>query len=106
MIRNGRPPSNRLEGGSGRIYLLGNGFAAIENGHVLWAKRSPALMLGTAFAGGELAIVTGAELRIVGRDGVTRQSFRTDGERIATPPAIAPDGSVWVATDKALYVAR
>lgn len=47
------------------------------------------------------------ELRFVSRDGAIRQSFHTaDGDMITTPPAIGPDGTIWVATSKALYVAR
>ena len=98
-----QPP---VDGGAGRIYLLGNGFAAVQDGHLLWSKPSSTMILGTAFAGGELALATGPELRIVARDGSIRQSLRTDGEPIAAPPAIASDGAVWVATNKALYVAR
>jgi len=98
-----QPP---VDGGAGRVYLLGNGFAAVQDGHVLWSKPSSTMVLGTAFAGGELALASGPELRIVSRDGSIRQSFRTDGEPIAAPPAIASDGAVWVATNKALYVAR
>ena len=74
---------------------------------MLWAQRSAALILGTAFEDGACALAVGAELRIVGKDGAILQSLRVpDDEVLSTPPAIAADGSIWVATGKGLYAAR
>jgi hypothetical protein len=64
-------------------------------------------MFGTAFQDGALAVAVGPELRIVNRDGQIRQRYNTaEHEPITTPPAIASDGSVWVGSATALYVAR
>ena len=98
-----QPP---VDGGGGRIYLAGNGFAAVQDGKLLWSQAPTARTLVAAFAGGEVALTIGKELRIVERDGHIGQTFATAGEAITTPPAIAPDGSVWLATEKAIYAAR
>ena len=99
-----QPP---VDGADGRVYVVGQGLAALQDGAVVWSTRSSALMMATAFGDGTLAVSVGAELRIVARDGVIRQQLRTpDGEPIATPPAIAADGAVWLATKTHLYVAR
>jgi hypothetical protein len=101
------PTEPPIDGSDGRIYLVGNGFAAYENGKALWSSPASSAQYATAYADGTVALAAGAELRIVGRDGSIRQTFRTaQGEPITTPPAIADDGSVWVATASALYVAR
>ncbi len=101
------PSEPPIDGGDGRIYVVGNGFAAYENGAALWSSLANVVQYATAYADGTVALVTGAELRIVARDGAVKQTFRTaQGEPISTPPAIADDGSIWIATEKALYVAR
>jgi hypothetical protein len=99
-----QPP---IDGSSGRVYLMGMGAAAFQEGKLLFSTPSPVPMLGTAFQDGTLAVAVGPELRIVGRDGQIRQRFTTaEHEAITTPPAIGSDGSVWVGTGKGLYVAR
>ena len=95
-----------VDGGAGRIYLAGTGLAAVQDGHVLWSQPRGGRTLATAFAGGEVALAVGDTLRIVDRAGTVRQSFTAPGETFATPPAIAEDGSVWIATDKGIYAAR
>ncbi len=101
------PSEPPIDGGDGRIYVVGNGFAAYENGAAVWSSLASVVQYATAYADGTVALVSGAELRIVGRDGAVKQTFRTaQGEPISTPPAIADDGSVWMATASALYVAR
>lgn len=90
--------------GNGRIVLAGKGFAAVRDGKLLFAHPSEHEQWATAFEEGTVALSTGGELRIVNPDGTIRQSFRVqEGERLTTPPAIAPDGTIWVASDKALY---
>jgi hypothetical protein len=91
----------------GRLVITGAGLAAVEKGKIVWWQPSTTAVRATAFVDGTLAVAVGPELRIVSRDGAIRQSFHTDeGDVITTPPAIAPDGTIWVATSKALYVAR
>ena len=99
-----QPP---IDGADGRIYVMGMGAAAFQDGKLLFATPSAVPMFGTAFQDGTLAVAVGPELRIVGRDGEIRQRFSTaEHEQITTPPAIGSDGSVWVASATALYVAR
>jgi len=91
----------------GRVLLVGLGFAAVEGNRVVFTHRSERRCLATASAGGTFALACGAELQIVTRDGAIRETFKVrDGESITTPPAIGEDGSVWLATQRALYVAR
>ncbi len=93
--------------GTGRVVVIGSGIASIDDGKIVWSQVAPAGMLGTAFADGTLALGVGSELRIVDREGTILQALKTAaGETITTPPCILADGTVWVATEKALYVAR
>lgn len=99
-----QPP---IDAGNGRVYIMGRGVAAFQDGKRLFANAYADPMFGTAFADGSMAIAAGVELRIVGPDGKARQTFTTaEGDPITTPPAIGSDGSVWVGTEKAIYVAR
>jgi hypothetical protein len=92
--------------GDGRVYLVGSGIAAFDlDGRPLWSSPSSAPLRAQAFVDGTLAIVRGSEIQMVGTDGAIRQSFRTEDE-LTTYPAIASDGSVWVASAKMLYVVR
>jgi hypothetical protein len=96
-----------IDGGGGRVVVVGNGIASLEQGRVLWSAPSAVPLLATAFEDGTLAVAKGSELELVDRDGTIRQSLHAGaGESITTPPAIAADGAVWVATTKAIYVAR
>ena len=99
-----QPP---IDGENGRFYLAGLGFAAAGGGKVAYWSRAKTPSFATAMLHGDVAISIGHELRLVARDGGVRQSFRVSpGETITTPPAVSEDGAIWVATDKALYVAR
>jgi hypothetical protein len=99
-----QPP---VDGGDGRIYLVGRGIAAVDGGQMAWLYSSKAAQAATAFGDGALAITSASELRLVARDGGIRAAFRTDkDEVIVTPPAIASDGTVWVGTEDAIYVAQ
>jgi hypothetical protein len=96
-----------IDMGGGRVGIVGSGVAAIEAGRIVWSGASSVEVRATAFEDGTLAVTMGRDLRIVGRDGMIRQVLKVEeGETITTPPAIAHDGAVWVATAKALYVAR
>ncbi len=92
--------------GHGRVYLVGGGIAAFDlDGKLLWSAPSNVPLRAVAFVDGALAVVRGSEVRIVGHDGGIKQSFRA-AEELTTYPAIGPDGAVWVASAKTLYVAR
>lgn len=96
-----------IDAGGGRVYLVGRGFAAAERGKVLWAQKSSARGYATSLADGSALLAIGPELRSVSRDGaVLRQVHLQEGEPFVAPPAVANDGTVWVATAKALYVAQ
>lgn len=96
-----------VEAGGGRVYLVGKGFAAAEHGQTLWAQPAPTRTFATALGDGSVLLAVGPELRHVGRDGSIVQVLRVpEGDALVAPPAVAADGSAWVATDKALYAAR
>jgi hypothetical protein len=100
-----QPP---IDGEGGRFYLSGQGFAAVGGGYkVAYWNQSKTPSLATAMLGGDVALALGGELRLVARDGTVRQSLHVaEGETILTPPAVAEDGSLFVATEKAIYVAK
>jgi hypothetical protein len=92
---------------AGRICLAGFGLASVEQGRVVWSRYVGEVVYATAFDDGSLAVGWGHDLRMLSRDGAERQRLSVaDDERITTPPAIAGDGSIWVATAEAVYVAR
>ena len=92
--------------GDGRIYIVGSGIAALDlEGKTVWSSASRTTLRAQAFADGTLAVVRGSTLQIVGNDGVIRQSLSA-AEELTSYPAIASDGSVWVASAKTLYVGR
>lgn len=99
-----QPP---IDGGDGRIYVAGDGLAAIDRGVVVWSSPSVVPTRATSFADGTLAVCRGPGLQIVTRDGsIVQQLATSDGATIVTPPAIAPDGSIWFATREHVCVAR
>lgn len=94
-----------IDGGEGRTYVVGDGLAALRGGAVLWSARADAPMSATAFGDGTLAVCVGAALRIVDAEGHVRSELQTpDRDPILTPPAIGPDGAVWIATRKSVLV--
>jgi hypothetical protein len=93
--------------GTDRFYLAGRGLAAVSPRGVEWQWPSSQIIFATAFADGTLAVSAGSELRIIAPNGTLRQTLKLSGPGpITTPPAIAPDGSLYVATAEHLYVAR
>lgn len=99
-----QPP---VDGSDGRIYVAGDGLAAIDRGSVKWSTPSLVTTRATAFGDGTLAVCRGPGLQIIARDGSPIQLLMTsDGAAIVTPPAIGPDGTIWVATATHLYVTR
>jgi outer membrane protein assembly factor BamB len=99
-----QPP---IDGSDGRVYLAGDGLAAIENGQVLWSKPATETIRATAFVDGTLAITQVNTFRIIKRDGPNILTYYSRfNEPITTPPAITHDGAVWMASEKSLYVAR
>lgn len=96
-----------IDGGEGRVYIAGDGLAAIDRGAVLWSTPSVVPTRATAFADGTLAVCRGPGLQIVARDGsVVQQLTTSDGSSIVTPPAMGPDGSIWISTSTHVCVAR
>ena len=95
-----------IDAGRGRVYLAGAGLAAAENGKIVWSMTAPRVF-ATALADGSALAAVGAELRVVKRDGTIGKRLRApDGEELVTPPAVAADGTVWIASGKSLFFAR
>jgi hypothetical protein len=96
-----------IDGGEDRVYLVGDGVAAIVGGVIAWSLSSVISARATAFVDGTLAVCRGPGLQIIARDGsIVQQLATSDGAPIVTPPAIGPDGSIWVATPTHVCVAR
>ncbi|HET9954741.1 MAG TPA: hypothetical protein VFQ61_09555 [Polyangiaceae bacterium] len=96
-----------IDGGEGRFWLAGYGLALVERGQVVFAQRSEHLFLGTAFASGELALSAYNQVQILSKSGAVLQAFRVPkGEHLTSAPTIDDDGSVWVTTNRGIYVAR
>ncbi|MFN0252898.1 MAG: hypothetical protein ACKV2T_38850 [Kofleriaceae bacterium] len=96
-----------IDGGDGRVYIAGDGLAAIDRGAIAWSNPSVVPTRATAFADGTLAVCRGPGLQILARDGsIVQQLATSDGATIMTPPAIGPDGSIWFATPTHLCVTR
>lgn len=96
-----------IDGGGSRIYLVGRGLAALDDGMITWEWTWPETSFATAFEDGSLALTRGGALIILSRDGEVMSELHTEGDAaIITQPAPASDGSVWFATEKHLYVAR
>jgi hypothetical protein len=99
-----QPP---IDGGGGLVYVVGEGIAALRDGRVLWSSPSSVPIAGTSFVDGTLAASVGSQLGLIDPDGVVRQQLTVpDHSTIVTPPAIGPDGTIWLATEKTLFAAR
>ncbi|MEZ4442982.1 MAG: hypothetical protein R3B72_28055 [Polyangiaceae bacterium] len=88
-----QPP---IDGGDGRIYLVGDSVALVREGKFLWVKDWPGQ--ATAARDGMLVHVHDKTLRVIDDSGRERQLLYIDEGPIKTPPAIAEDGSVYFAT--------
>jgi hypothetical protein len=96
-----------IDAGQGRVFLVGAGFAAAEAGKTLWAHPSKNHVFATSLSDGSVLVAAGPELHLTKRDGTIVQSLHVpEGDDIKAPPAVAADGSVWLATAKGLYVAH
>lgn len=109
-----------VDAAGGRVIVAGRGIAAIEGGRVVWQSATDGVAMVTSFGEGSLAIAVGGELRVVGRAGnpiarlVSPSPPGTSSDAapsvppppFVTPPAVAADGSIWIATATRLFVAR
>jgi|GEM_PF-5334643 len=94
-----------IDGGGGRVYIAGEGLAAIDNGRLTWSTSAHRLR-ATATTDG-LAVAAGTELQFVAPDGSLVRRFVTPiAAALLTPPAIDPHGHAWVASSDQLWVTR
>jgi hypothetical protein len=94
-----------IAGGAERVYLAGRGLAAFDREKLAWTLPSESPVYASAFEDGSLAVAFGKRLDFVKPDGSVAQSFPVE-EPLVAPPAIAADGSVWAASETALYLVR
>jgi hypothetical protein len=93
-----------IDGGGGRVLVAGDGLAAIEGDEIVWQRESALPGYATAYGDGSVAFAAGRDLVILDRDGREHERLSVpEDELVFTPPAIGADGSVWLATGKALY---
>jgi len=95
-----------IDGGGGRVYVAGDRLAALDHGDTVWEVLGGRVR-ATAFSDGAVAFTQGSTLQIRTRDGQEVAKLETpDRAELVTPPAIASDGSIWVASESEIYVAR
>ena len=70
-----------------------------------WAHNYDENTYASSFDDGSLAVARGDRLRLMTPDGTVAQVLVTDAP-LVTAPAIAADGSVWVASNQAMYWAH
>lgn len=95
-----------VRGGDGQVHVFGNGWVTLDDTGNIVAKSPDATRArGTSFASGALAIATGTALDIYRPNG-SRLAHLFAGAPFATPPAIDPNGKIYIATETTLYVAE
>ena len=92
-------------GTPGRLYVAGRGLSAIDKGKLTWSHNYDENTYASSFDDGSLAVARSNRLQLLTPDGNVAQTFDTP-EPLVTAPAIAGDGSVWVASNQAMYLAR
>ena len=92
-------------GRPGRIYLAGVGLAALDQGKLSWTLPYDAPIQATSFDDGSLVVASGSQLELIDPDGKLAQTLDL-GEPLLTQPAIAADGSVYVASLETVFVVR
>jgi hypothetical protein len=94
-----------IRGAGARLYVIGKGLSAFDEGKHSWSRSYDEMAYASSFEDGSLAVASGTRLELLDSHGEQLQAFDT-AEPLVTPPAIASDGSVWVASNTALYVMR
>lgn len=94
-----------IAGARGRLYVAGRGLCAIDKGKLTWTHDYDENTYASSFDDGSLAVARGNRLELMTPDGNVAQTFDTV-EPLVTAPAIGADGSVWVASNQAMYWAR
>lgn len=94
-----------IAGAGSRSYLVGKGLAAVDDGKLSWSQSFEQTAYASSFEDGSLAVAVGKRVDFVKPDGSVDQSFTTE-EPLLAPPAIAGDGSVWLASTTAIYWAH
>ncbi len=99
-----QPPIERPDG---TVVVVGRGLAAIADGAVRWHRAFESPAAATAFGDGRLALVEGSRLRVLDTQGQPQQTLDVPhAEPLITQPAVAPDGTVYVATPSRMYAVR
>lgn len=99
-----QPP---VDGGADTIHVVGHGLATFSKRKLVHHECSKEPMYMTCFRSGECVLAAVRDLRFLRRSGAVRLALNPGPmERFITPPAIASDGAVWVATEKSVYIAE
>ena len=93
--------------GDGRTLVAGDGLACFADGKLRWSLPTGARSTATVLDARVIALAHGRELHILHADGKVRETVQLPGASDATsPPAVAPDGTLYVGTQTDAYAIR
>lgn len=102
-----RPPHPPIALGDGRILVAGAGLACFADGKLLWSRPCPDRVGATVLGSKAIAATTGRQLQILHPDGSVRDTVELPGDaKATTSPAVAPEGTIYVGTEAAVYAIR
>ncbi len=94
-----------IDGGDGRVVVVGRGIASIHGGSIAWAHATEHEVLASAFVDGTIAAGIASRLVILDGAGRTAQTVvMPHDHRIVTVPAIGPDGAIAIGTSVHTYI--
>jgi hypothetical protein len=99
-----QPP---LDGGRERVYAVGHGLVAIDDGRLAWHVAARERVYATSLGRDGIVVGCGPWVDHVDRDGTTRMRAETPDRSICcTPPAASASGELHLGTTSGLYILR
>jgi hypothetical protein len=90
------------------VYLVSpNGIVAVSPaGKIAWTQAPESVAGAVVDSDNSILVSAGATLTRWSPQGDPRVLFRTDGERLTTPPSVTPSGELVVAGEKSIFLLR